>query len=343
MKIDAIIIGQGIAGTALAFQLRKNNKSFVIIDPNQNNASKVAAGLINPLVYKRVTKSWMADTLIPYAHQFYNEISEELNAEMLFHVPIIKLFNDEAHIKVWENKHHKNMQEYTSLMPFDYSRYGFKNVVGGRTTLKTGFLDTKTYLKAAKTLFEKEKNFLEAEFNFNDLEILEHGVKYQNLEADKIFFCQGHHGAYNPFFKYLPFTLTKGEGIDIKMKSNIDQIFTKGFFIKPQGQDLFKVGSTFNWEDKTTTPTPAARIAMENKIKDLIDTPYEVVNHWAGIRPTVKDRRPLIGQHPEHPSLFIFNGLGTKGVMIAPYFSQELFAFAYLCQDLNEEVDIKRF
>lgn len=343
MEFDAIIVGQGIAGTALALQLDLEGKKLLIIDPNQNNASKVAAGLINPLVYKRVTKSWMADTLLPYAYQWYSELETQLNSSFLYKQAIIKLFNDQAHIDVWNKKHQQNMSAYTDLEAFDVEKYLFKGVVGARVTKATGFVDTKTYLKSAQSYLAAKHMVINDSLDYAQLNLEESPYTYLHYKAAKIFFCEGYQGAYNPFFSYLPFSLTKGEGLDIQMDSNIDQIFTKGFFIKPQGENIYKIGSTFNWEDKTTTPTKEARIAMEHKLKGLVDTPFEIKEHWAGIRPTVKDRRPLIGAHPIHQNLYIFNGLGTKGVMLAPYFSAELYRYAYLCDTLNEEVNIKRF
>lgn len=48
--------------------------------------------------------------------------------------------------------------------------------------------------------------------------------------------------------------------------------------------------------------------------------PYNVVEHKAGVRPSVSDRRPVLGPCKDYEQLVVFNGLGTKGVSLAPFF-----------------------
>jgi len=148
----------------------------------------------------------------------------------------------------------------------------------------------------------------------------------------------------NPNFNYIPFKPAKGDVLTITCNElNIDFILNKGFFIMPLGNNTFKVGATYNWQDLTDVPNPAGKEELINKLKKLIPYEFEVIKHEAGVRPSVIDRRPVLGTHPTYPQLKIFNGLGTKAVMLAPFFAKQFCDYLIEGKDLNEEVDVKRF
>ncbi|HBA65740.1 MAG TPA: FAD-dependent oxidoreductase, partial [Methylococcaceae bacterium] len=57
MDIDFLIVGQGLAGSLLAFELIQRNAQVMVVDDGRENASEVAAGLINPVTGIRLVKS----------------------------------------------------------------------------------------------------------------------------------------------------------------------------------------------------------------------------------------------------------------------------------------------
>ena len=109
------------------------------------------------------------------------------------------------------------------------------------------------------------------------------------------------------------------------------------------GNKRYKVGATYAWDDLSEEPTEAGASELHNKLKQLISCDYNLIKHEAGIRPSSIDRRPIIGAHPQHKNLFIFNGLGTKGVMLAPYFAKNFVNFYLEKESIHEEVNVKRF
>ena len=138
--------------------------------------------------------------------------------------------------------------------------------------------------------------------------------------------------------------LTKGEILLVRIKDfDSQKVINKGVFILPIGNNLYKVGATYEWKDLSETPTEKGKLELLEKLKLVLKVPFELIEHRSGIRPTVKDRRPLIGIHPEHPQLGIFNGMGTKAVLLAPYFAQEFAGFLDGKNALNKEVSIHRF
>jgi len=148
----------------------------------------------------------------------------------------------------------------------------------------------------------------------------------------------------NPFFNHLPLDGTKGELLIIKAPGlQLDVIVNTSVFIMPLGDDLFKVGATYNWKDKTNVPTDEGKLELVTRVKEILNCEFEIINHFAGVRPTVRDRKPLIGTHAKFSCIHILNGLGTRGVMLAPAMAKALFENIELGTPLDAAIDIKRF
>ena len=90
---------------------------------------------------------------------------------------------------------------------------------------------------------------------------------------------------------------------------------------------IYLVGATYNRIDFTDALTEQGQAFLKIKINEVLNVDYEIVSSVAGVRPTTKDRRPLLGLHPKNPSIAVFNGLGTRGVLQGPSLSNELCDF----------------
>jgi glycine/D-amino acid oxidase-like deaminating enzyme len=341
-KIDYIIVGQGIAGTTLAFELIKKNKSILVINNDElSSSSKVAAGIWNPVVFKRLTKSWMADELIPALNSFYTEISQLLNQQLTKKINIAKLFTEEQEKILWIKKVNEEMSEYlnstiSKMTTPLASEFALVN--------QSGNLDTKLFLNESKNYFQKQNCFLDEKFDFEELQLDLNKIRYKDYNAEKIIFCEGYRIQENPFFKWIPMKPAKGDVLTIYCKElNLDVILNKGVFILPLGNHFFKVGATYNWDKINNDPDENAKQELLTKLNKIISFDFEVINHESGVRPAVIDRRPLIGNHPKHKQLFVFNGLGTKAVMLAPYFAKELALHLTENHQISEEINIDRF
>jgi glycine/D-amino acid oxidase-like deaminating enzyme len=142
----------------------------------------------------------------------------------------------------------------------------------------------------------------------------------------------------------LPLDGTKGELFIIKAPElDLDVIINTSVFILPLGDHLFKVGATYNWKDKTELPSEEGRQELIERIKEIINCDFVIVEHFAGIRPTVKDRRPLVGTHSSHSFIHILNGLGTRGVMLGPSMAKALYNSIEHDIPLDPTINIKRF
>ncbi len=343
--IDYIIVGSGLAGIAFAETLLQNNKSFVVFDNHSQNSSKIAGGLYNPVILKRFSQVWEANKQLALAETFYEGIEAKLSVQVDFKMPIYRKF-----FSVEEQNNWFAASDKPALAPFlsttivhtNYtaidSPYGYGEV------LHTGYVDTGILLESYHAYLKQENLLKEVAFDYNQLTVTEDYLEYHDVKSKHIVFAEGFGMHTNPFFSYLPLDGTKGELFVIRAPDlDLDVIVNTSVFILPMGDHLFKVGATYNWEDKTCTPTEEGKQELIDRIKEILTCDFEIVDHFAGVRPTVKDRRPLLGTHPQHQNIHILNGLGTRGVMLAPAMALDLYASIEDGLPLDRTVDIRRF
>lgn len=345
MQIDYIIVGLGLAGLAFIKELEKNNKSFLVFENNSQNSSIVAVGMYNPVILKRFTPVWNASEQLEIALPFYAEIEKQFNKKYDYPVDIYRIFKSVEEQNNWFIACDNPL--LSNYMDPQIIKNNFEGVLAytgyGKLT-NTGRIDTKTLLEDYRN-YLIERNLLKNEsFKYAELKISDGCVEYKKIIASKIVFCEGFGLMENPFFNYLPMQEVKGELITIQAPNlNVDFLIKASVFVLPLGNNYYKVGATFNWKDKTKLPTEEGKQELETKLETFITVPYKIVEHTAGIRPTVKDRRPLVGKHPKFKNLAILNGLGTRGVMIAPIAAKALYNNLEKETVLEKEISINRF
>jgi glycine oxidase len=345
MLADYIIVGQGIAGSVLSHLLMQERKKIVVIDNNpKSSSSKVAAGLYNPVVFKRLSKSWMIDKVLPFADDLYQSMEQDFGEKIHFKKSIAKIFVNEEERQFWLKKAGQTeMRDYLTSQIISLSSK-VNNSLGASPVLRSGYLDVNKMLSLISREIREKAEYFEEEFEHSELIVDPKAIKYKDIRAKKIIFCEGHKGALNPHFSWLPFALTKGEMLIVEIKDfEKDYIVNKGVFILGIGNNLYKVGATYEWQDLTETTTKKAREELTGKLEKVINVEYRLVDQVVGIRPTVKDRRPFLGNHPQMKNVFIFNGMGTKAVLLAPYFGAQMVDFMEKGIPLNKECDIKRY
>ncbi|MDA6071842.1 FAD-binding oxidoreductase [Flavobacterium sp. AC] len=343
--LDYLIVGSGLAGISFAEVALKNNSTILVVDNESQNSSKVAGGLYNPVILKRFSEVWKAQEQLILMSDFYRQIEDKLQVKFNFKLPILRKFFSIEEQNNWFAASDKiNLapflstklitKKYNSIdSPYDYGE-----------VLHTGYVDTALLLDNYKKYLQENNLLLEESFDSSCVEFLDNGIQYKNIRARHIIFAEGFGLHKNPFFNYLPLDGTKGELFVIKAPDlDLDVIVNTSVFILPMGNDLFKVGATYNWQDKTDLPTEEGKQELLERIKEIITCDFEIVKHFGGVRPTVKDRRPLIGTHHEHQSLHILNGLGTRGVMLGPAMAKALFDKIENEVPLDREIDIQRF
>jgi glycine/D-amino acid oxidase-like deaminating enzyme len=327
-KVDYIIVGGGIGGVCLGLQLLLRKKSFVLFNREvDHSASRVAAGMINPIVVKRIVKSWRADELIPYAENFYNFWSKTLECDFYSKFPLYRIFPGMHEQEQWlEKLKYLEFRDYLSskIEKFE-ENYVKTNDAGGADILHCSKIDSLLFLKSCHYLFKENNAYRPESFDYDKLKIESESVIYKEYLAKHILFAEGMGATRNPFFNFLNFYPCKGEVLEIKVENfNPDKGLKKKVFIVPGSNGKFEAGSNYDWHYTDETPTEDGKNAICEGINDILKVDYEITGHRAGIRPAARDRRPFIGKHPDFNHLFCFNGLGTRGYLISPFFSNEL-------------------
>jgi len=345
MVVDYLIIGQGISGTWLSYYLQKANKSFIVIDNAQpNSASRVAAGIINPVTGRRIVKTWMIDELLSFLIPAYEELGNELNIKAIekkslidFHpTPQMKIAFDE---RVKENAdllfHPDDQWQYQNIFNYDL---GFGEVD------PCYVVNLKEILPAWRKKLLSNNQLLEEDFEITELKQADAGINYKNIKAEKIFFCDGIHSSQNPFFKNLPFALNKGEAILIEATGiPSTHIFKKGMMLSSIQKDLFWLGSNYLWEFPDDQPTEQFRKQTELLLRSWLKVPFKIVDHKASVRPANIGRLTFVGFHPTYKNVGILNGMGTKGCSLAPFFAKQLTDHLNSGNEILAEANIKRF
>lgn len=342
---DYIIVGQGIAGTVLAHTLLHEGFKIYVVDQNATGSSSmVAAGIYNPVTGKRMVKTWRADQLFPFLESFYTSLENLLETSLLNKMPIYKPFGSiaEQNFKISDSILDDNFCD-VSIAPSFYSAF-IHNPYGGFQTKHSGWVDVKSMLLQSRIFFEKQHIYRSSAINYHDIVLENDTVQWKEIKARRLIFCEGIQAAANPFFNWLPFVPAKGEMLHVIIKDFPENvILNKSVFLVPLGQSSFKVGATYEWNFSDGEISNKGKDELISRLENLIKADYSIHGQEGGIRPTVKDRRPLLGLHPQYKTLGIFNGLGTKGISIAPYFAHHFVEFLEKGKNLDLEVNIERF
>jgi glycine/D-amino acid oxidase-like deaminating enzyme len=342
--LDYIIVGSGLAGIAFAEKAIANGKSVLVISNQSQSSTKIAGGLYNPVVLKRFTAVWNAKEQLEVAVNFYANLEKKLKVKLDYSLPLLRKFYSIEEQNNWFTASDKpTLSDFlsTTLLSkkFDFvpSPYGFGEV------LYSGYVDTFLLVQTYKKYLLTEGFYFEDTFDHSLLQLEDEYLEYKNHKAKHIVFAEGFGMLLNPFFNDLPLDGTKGELLIIKAENlNIDVILKSSLFLVPLGDNLYKVGATYNWEDKTNDPTEVGKNEILKDLKELITCEFEIIEHRAGVRPTVKDRRPLVGTHPQYKNIHLLNGLGTRGVMLAPSMANDLYNFIENNIPLDATIDIRK-
>lgn len=336
MNIDFLIVGQGIAGSALALSLLHRGKSVMVIDRrDKGGATRVAAGLITPLTGKGVNPAWKQERCLAFAEGFYHVLEKETGRKFFHRQPVIRLFSDEKQKQKWEGKKstHGKWAHDTEVVGLD-TPYGAIEMPDG------AWLDTKIFLHEVREILKSRDAIREESFIENDVVFQDHGIQWQDISASKIIMCQGAYGlGANQWFGEIPHRSAKGEVLTLWL-DGLDE--TKRYhgngWLAPRGGGVWKAGANYNWDQLDSIPTEAGKDEILEKLKSWIDVPMEVIDHEAGVRPIIRSSQPLIGFHPEKPLVGFFNGLGSKGTLMAPSVADHF--SAHLCGEceLDEEL-----
>lgn len=345
--VDFLIVGQGLAGSVLALHLHLAGKRVGIIGKAENFSSRVAAGLFNPVTGKNLSKTWMANEVFEQLHTFYTK-AEELTQTSFFHpTPIYRPFLSIEEQNEWMGK--SASPEWRPFISKVFSStahwQGVHDSLGGLLLKQTGYLDTNAFLDTVRSFFEQDGSYTCESFDYSLLQIFDDTVQYKDWVAKKIIFCEGTELLHNPLFNWIPIRPLKGETLSVRAALPQDSVLNRGVYAVQQHDGSFKIGATYETKDLSASVSEKGRAELEEKFQEIFRLPYTVVGQAWGFRPTSPDRRPIIGEHPERKNVLVFNGLGTKGVSLAPFAAALLTEFLLhgIRSSIYAAVDVNRY
>jgi len=343
-KVKYLIVGQGLVGTWLSYYLHEQNIAFKIInDPNSPTATKAASGVINPVTGRRIVQTWLIEDLLPFAVNAYSNMGESLGIKLIQEAPVI-LVHPSAQMK--DSFEYRLTHENVYLSENNLADWNnfFKVGYGTGQINSCYWMDLNQMLISWKEKLIKHNLLITDKFELADLQLENTGVHWKNIEAAYIIFCDGINSMQNPYFNKLPFAPNKGEALIIRIPGlNNQHIYKNAVSIVPWKEDLFWVGSNYEWTFQNDQPSLSFKEKMITALEQFLTLPYEIVDHIAGIRPANTDRRPFVGMHPSYPSIGICNGMGTKGCSLAPYFTYQLIEHLENGKSIHPEASINRF
>ncbi|MBR6389509.1 MAG: FAD-binding oxidoreductase [Opitutales bacterium] len=345
--LDCIIVGQGIAGSNLALRLVERGIKIAIIDDGWNGAAcRVAAGALNPITGKRLAKSWRSDVALPFAKKFYAALQKKFGENFYRERKILQLCKSAEEADLWRGR--KDDPEYADFLSAYNPPASFKNL---NDNFGSFFINFAAWVEAPHAMDLLKKHFLSLgilrleNFDYGALKIAGDFVKYKNLRAKKIVFCEGWRAIDNPYFGWLPYRPARGEILSVKNCGEVpEHIIHREKWLMKYGGNICRCGSTWDRIDfRKNSPTAAARAELEKALPQILGhNNFEIANQESGVRPCTATTRPHLGAHPKFKNLYSFNGFGSKGYALSPYFAEHFAAYLQGEAELDKEADLAR-
>ncbi len=342
IRKDYLIVGDGFAALFFAFQLIKANKSFLLFSCGVKGASRVSAGIVNPVVLKKFTVFDKAQEQLELLKSEFKEMERRWKGKYFIDEPIHRIFHDEKEKALWLKKSKEPVLENFLSKEIVFLQ-GVENPYGCGTVLGSGRIDLEAWFKDALGFLEKNGYLVNDSFNYNLLDLKE--MKYIDFHFKHVVFAEGIGVKNNPFFEDLPVQSNKGHHIKVELlEERLDEkTIKKKHFLFPLSSNLYYYGGTYDREAFLSEVDESAKEQLTRGLKEFYTSNFRIESVEFGFRPTVKDRRPLIGAHRKFKNLYVFNGLGARGLMNANYYAPFLFDHIEKGEALPSEIYYERF
>lgn len=346
-----VVVGHGLAGAVLCETLRARGSDVRVVHADRTgSASPVAAGVVNPIVLRRTVPSWRAAQLLPIAGRFYRSVEARLGIRIWHPIALKKVFGSAEERAVWDRvRADPQLGEW--LEPPGSMNAHMTAPHGAGGVRRCAWLDVPALINAQRVELAREGRLFE---RIDEIDAAQAGTVVHTTGA---------------FAQHPGLVPVKGEVLTLRIPGlRLDAVVHKGAFLLPLGNEHFRLGATFEWNDPWSGPTQQARDELLRRLANMTDRPVEVVDHRAGVRPTAKDRRPIIGslsamnpaasptgaaaglpmspqgtlRHPDQHH-YLLNGLGSRGVLLAPWCAAHLADHMLHGMLIDPEVDAARF
>ncbi len=346
-QFDFIIIGFGIAGATIARELTLRGLSVLVIDSGLNTATAVAGGTLHPTVLRYYNKVWRADEFWPKAKSFYKSLEDEWQVPLIQTKGLLRIFATQDEPTQWREKRkdpfwHEylnplNQDESVSL-PCINAPYGY-----GKSDDFWRF-DPTFLLNTYRQKLIETSQYRRVELTFDSEESLFSQINNLGYITDRVILAQGYQQEFwSDSAKVNPIVSKQGQYLIIKCPGlQLTEVLKSKFFIIPLGGDRYQVGATYP-RDCDQNAIEEAQKGILADLERLLKSPYRIIDYWTGIRPGTKDRRPILGALMSKKKIYVFNGLNSRGLLMAPLLANWLADFILEGKALPSEVSVNRF
>ncbi|MEM1441010.1 MAG: FAD-dependent oxidoreductase [Verrucomicrobiota bacterium] len=345
MKVDYLIVGQGLAGSLLAWTLLERNKRILVVDRDEEvTSSKVAAGLVTPLAGSRFRMTPAFEERLRFARRFYWNQEELSSSRFYYHLPILKLFRNEEEAGIWKSRSSEEqeaMREFSA--PLEIPDGLFANEFGGFEMRGGGWLNVPTFLEATRQHLLERAAYAIGRVKSDEVSTSQADVSWRNIEAKRIIFAEGWRTSENRFFDWLQMRNARGDILEVKIPTlcSVDKIVNRGNWLLPLGDGRFRTGSNYRHDLSLLEPDEAGRNEISGKLETMTPHSYEILRHECAVRPIIRRSQVFCGVHPSESSVAFFNGLGSKGVVNGPWYADRFVSHLEEGKPLPEEADIR--
>ncbi len=374
-----LIIGHGLAGALLADALLRRGHDVCVVDAEPTDgvskASAIASGILNPVTGKRLTRAWNLETFLPAALRTYRTLEQEFSTPLVQEISALWLHASAEGAALFAARAEADPDLLDdAINPRPFETFFHLREAPGRIHPVYG-VDVLHTLSLLRNRLKNSGLLIEEPYDVARLVVGEHGLTYADQPYSHLIFCEGAAAVNNPYFKNLPWSPATGEALILSIphlpRSAVYKLghslslspwpapnSLNGEYnaraVSPDkvpagtppsggaGGGFWWLGSNYLWDTLKPAPTAAFRAHAEGQLRSWLKLPYEISDHRAGVRPATVDRKPFIGFHPAYPRIGILNGLGAKGVLMAPHLAESLAAHLAGGTPLMPEADVAR-
>ena len=344
--LDYVILGQGLAGSALALELLDRQKTICVINSTDPNCSSmVAAGLYNPITGRKMVRTWLADKLFPTLVSFYEKAQKKLQSDFFHPIGIYRPLLSTEELNDWMGKSSDSIFQPFIRRVFNQPQGNshFKDPFGGVDLSYSGYVNVPQYLSSLKNYLIVHKVYEETKVDPSDISITNSYVEVNGLRAKKMILATGVSLIEIAGLHWLPLSPVKGEVLTLRSNLELNTIINRKVFCLPYKYNQLKVGATYDWKNLHLGPTESGKKELVERLSLIMNFEYEIIGHQSGIRPATKSRRPFMGSVNKYGNLFVFGGFGSKGVSMTPFFAKCLIDHLEEGIELPDEVNVSKF
>ena len=323
-----LIIGQGLAGTAVAWQLWQRGVPFVMVDRDEPvTSSKVAAGLLTPITGMRLTLNEDYGARLAEAVPFYRHKERLLGRRFLHARPAVRVFKNAEEPRRWAGRmRDAEVRRFAHPRELSLNEAVFSAPHGGFQMKHAGYLDTAAYLAASREFFAKQGAWMQADLQPESLSATADEVAWQGRSFESAIFCTGWEAGRHPWFDWVPFAPAQGTILTASADLQGERrIVNCGCWVVAREDGTLRIGSTFELKFHDPHTSDPARLAdLQAQVSRLIKAPVTLHDQQTAVRPAITQQRTLIGRHPGKRRVAFLNGLGSKGTLLAPHLARRL-------------------